>query len=150
MKYFSVFLFLIAVSINANAAIPSDFYPTTIEIFAESASMESIIDTDVKNADLTVHEIDRVEKIEKQLSGLLPKNITNEDAAQKYIEANLIADIKKQKENLANGWNSISRAKMYNLQRIPAVVFDKQIVVYGETLEDSIIKYQDYYVHESY
>lgn len=149
MKYFYLFSFFIAVSFNANAVIPSDFYPETIEIFGESASIEALIDTGVKDANLMLHEIDRVENIEKQLSGLLPKNITNEDAAQKYIEANLIADIKKQKENLANGWNSISRAKMYNLERIPAIVFDKQFIVYGETLEDSIIKYQDYHVEKN-
>ncbi|RTL26880.1 MAG: TIGR03757 family integrating conjugative element protein [Burkholderiales bacterium] len=96
-----------------------------IEVFTNS----SIYLTNTAGA--TVYLLDGLEQLEEELSQGLP---TNEAAAEPVARERLrkmgAAELQRRAANASEG---IARAGQYGIDRVPAIVFNGQSIVYGVT-----------------
>lgn len=99
--------------------------PVRIEVFTNS----SIYLTHTAGA--TVYLLDGLEQLEDELSQGLP---TNEAAAEPVARERLrrmgATELQRRAANAAEG---IARAGQYGIDRVPAIVFNGQSIVYGMT-----------------
>ncbi|MBR9910333.1 MAG: TIGR03757 family integrating conjugative element protein [Gammaproteobacteria bacterium] len=98
--------------------------PPTIEVFADSTFQQEA--PGVEN--VTVYVIDRIERLQQQLSQGLPRD--PESAKQEVIQRfqGLDTHLSRQLENAAIG---LLKAQRYGIDRYPAMVFEGRAVVYG-------------------
>ena len=96
---------------------------------------------------ITVYYIDRIDRIQKELSKELPANpVTAKQTALyrfKRIDSHLSSDL----ENAAKG---LVQAMHYGIDRYPAIVFDGNAVVYGITdVRAAIQRYRQWQAGEA-
>jgi integrating conjugative element protein (TIGR03757 family) len=98
---------------------------TAIEVFTDSMNPVA------NNADgITVYYIDRIDRLQKELSKDLP---SDPERAKKLVLGRfqrMDAQLSSELENAAKG---LVQAMQYDIDRYPAIVFDGDVVVYGVT-----------------
>lgn len=99
--------------------------PVLIEVFADSTFPPVN-----RRHQTTVYRLDRLKQLQQELSHQLPGN--PEKAKRLVLQRfqGMTSELSHQLENTAQG---LMRAHQYGLTRYPAIVFDRQAVVYGVT-----------------
>ncbi|MGH8567319.1 MAG: TIGR03757 family integrating conjugative element protein [Gammaproteobacteria bacterium] len=87
-----------------------------------------------------VYNLDLPARIEAELSARLPRD---REAAAQLASVELQGAWRKSAETLTHAYQGLLKARQYGLQKLPAVVFDGQAVVYGVIdLEQALGDYQ--------
>ena len=97
----------------------------TIEVFTDS-SLQIVFENNLAN----VYVIDRVHKLQEELSIDLPADSESAKALALQRFQRMDAQLSSELENAAKG---LVQATQYGIDRYPAIVFDGQAVVYGLT-----------------
>ncbi len=98
---------------------------TAIEVFTDSMNPVA------NNADgITVYYIDRIDRLQKELSKDLPANPEAAKQAALHRFQRMDSHLSSELENAAK---SLVQAMQYGIDRYPAIVFDGKAVVYGIT-----------------
>ncbi len=98
---------------------------TTIEVFTDSMNpVANGVDG------ITVYYIDRIDRLQKELSKDLPANPEAAKQAALHRFQRMDNKLSHELENAANG---LVQAMQYGIDRYPAIVFDGNAVVYGIT-----------------
>ncbi|MCP5348400.1 MAG: TIGR03757 family integrating conjugative element protein [Pseudomonadales bacterium] len=97
----------------------------TIEVFTDSR-----IQVVSGNDNTTVYVIDRINRLQQELSEDLP--VDSESAKKLVLQRYQRMDMQLSTE-LEKAANGLVQAMQYGIDRYPAVVFDGQAVVYGIT-----------------
>ena len=79
---------------------------------------------------ITVYYIDRIDRIQQELSKDLP---ANPEAAKQTVFRRFQRMDNKLSHELENASNGLVQAMQYGIDRYPAIVFDGEVVVYGVT-----------------
>lgn len=79
---------------------------------------------------ITVYYIDRIDRLQKELSKDLPANPEAAKQAALHRFQRMDNKLSHELENAANG---LVQAMQYGIDRYPAIVFDGNAVVYGIT-----------------
>ena len=109
--------------------------PHVIEVF--TSEKYPVVETDVKGTgsnvqvpEITVYKIDAIQSVERDLSRDLP-------AAPQQSKPIVLARIQNLDEPARSSMQAaatgLAKAMQYGIERFPAIVFDGQAVVYGET-----------------
>lgn len=81
--------------------------------------------------DVEIYDVRASERLEKQLSFNMPRT---ELAARKRINKIINKEGKERFEKrLVNAYRPLMKAIEFSIERVPAIVFDKELVVYGVT-----------------
>ena len=114
--------------------------PPSIEVFTtarypiETASTPAVL----------VYSLDLPALIEAELSTRLPPD---REAAAQLAGAELQGAWRKSAETLTHAYQGLLNARQYRLQKLPAVVFDGQAVIYGITdLSQALTHYRRWQV----
>ena len=103
----------------------ADKTPSEIEVFIDSMNPVA------NYADgITVYYIDRIDRLQQELSKDLP---TNPEAAKQTALRRFQRMDNKLSHELENAANGLVQAMQYGIDRYPAIVFDGKAVVYGIT-----------------
>ena len=97
----------------------------TIEVFTDSS-----LQTVSGNDHTTVYLIDRIYKLQEELSIDLPADSESAKALALQRFQRMDTQLSRELENAAKG---LVQAMQYGIDRYPAIVFDGQAVVYGLT-----------------
>lgn len=97
----------------------------TIEVFTDSS-----LQTVSENDHTTVYLIDRIHKLQEELSIDLPADSESAKALALQRFQRMDSQLSRELENAAKG---LVQAMQYGIDRYPAIVFDGQAVVYGLT-----------------
>lgn len=97
----------------------------TIEVFTDS-SRQIVSGTDPA----TVYLIDRINRLQLELSNNLPADPESAKALALHRFQRMDTQLSRELENAAKG---LVQATQYGIDRYPAIVFDGQAVVYGLT-----------------
>ena len=79
---------------------------------------------------LTVYRMDGMQRVEQSINSRLPKN---EAAARAWMEQNGERIRRETKAQVINAANGITMAQHYHINRLPAVLINRKVVVYGMT-----------------
>ena len=121
----------LGVALPAVAQQPEDLAHgiTTVEVFANSAMLITPVQSDRYR--LVIHRMDQLEQVKQMINQQIPKG--GEAPARAWFAANA-ERIKRQVRPAAiAAANAISLAKHYKIDRLPAIVINRQAVVYGLT-----------------
>lgn len=124
MKCFALPLLVAAMAGFACAAQPPQ--PTTVEVFANMATLVAVPQT--PSYKLQVYRLDVMALIEQQLSQGLPGVEADALAQLQRMEAQIR---RKYQAHIVNAANGMTMAIHYKLDRLPAVVINRQAVIYG-------------------
>lgn len=97
----------------------------TIEVFTDSR-----LQVVSGNAPTTVYVLDRINRLQQELSNELPADPESAKALALQRFQRMDAQLSSELENAAKG---LVQATQYGIDRYPAIVFDGQAVVYGLT-----------------
>lgn len=101
---------------------------TRVEVFANSAMhVHSPANPPYQ---LLVYRLDALQQVQAQINQQVPKT---EAEAREYFARNQEQIKRMISPAVMHGANGINLARHYGLERIPAIVFDGQSVVYGVT-----------------
>ncbi len=98
--------------------------PGRIEIFTTARYPIATASTPA----VLVYNLDLPGLIEAELSTRLPQD---REAAAQLASAELPGAWRKNAETLTHAYQGLLKARQYSLQKLPAVVFDGQAVIYG-------------------
>jgi integrating conjugative element protein (TIGR03757 family) len=120
----------LACCIGTVTAQPVGIADMTVEVFVNSA-MAVTLPAALSGLRVTVHRMDQLDLATQAIDQQIPRG--GEAEARRWVEANQ-ARIKRQVQPAAIATaNAISLATHYRIDRLPAVVINKQTVVYGVT-----------------
>lgn len=110
-------------------------YPRIIEVFATTdlaAAGEADVYRQLENQDLEIqiYRLDAIRQLESELSRDLASDPEQAKSAVMERIKLLNADARTEMQNAATG---MAKAMQYGIDRLPAVVIDGQVVVYGIT-----------------
>ncbi len=109
---------------------------TTVEVFANSAMLITPVRSD--RFRLVIHRMDQLEQVKAAINQQIPAG--GEGPARAWIAANE-ARIKNQVRPAAiAAANAIRLANYYRIDRLPAMVINRQAVVYGLTDVDAALE----------
>ncbi len=103
---------------------------TTVEVFANSAMSITPASGEGLPFKLDVYRLDAMQNVEHLINQSLPQTEAEAMAWVKANEARLRRQLQPMVVSSANG---ITLAAGYRLQRLPAIVINRQTVVYGVT-----------------
>ncbi len=84
--------------------------------------------------------LDEPAHIEAELSASLPQG---KDAAAEFAQAQVQGAWRDEAQRLTRAYQGLLKAKQYGVLRLPAIVFDGQMVVYGITdLDQALAHYR--------
>ena len=96
---------------------------------------------------ITVYYIDRIDRIQQELSKDLP---ANPEAAKQTVFRRFQRMDNKLSHELENASNGLVQAMQYGIDRYPAIVFDGNAVVYGITdVRAAIQRYRQWQTGEA-
>ncbi|MGH8650660.1 MAG: TIGR03757 family integrating conjugative element protein [Gammaproteobacteria bacterium] len=98
--------------------------PGRIEVFTTARTPIARASTPA----VRVYHLDLPTRIEAELSASLPQD---REAATQLASAALQGTWRKSAETLTHAYRGLLKARRYGLQKLPAMVFDGQAVVYG-------------------
>lgn len=112
----------------------------TVEVFANSAMHITPQPDQRLPYQLKVYRMDGLQQLEASLSQQLPQN---EAQARDWLASNQARIQRQMTPQAVEAANGIALAHHYKIKRLPAVVIDRQAVVYGLTdVEAAIRRYQ--------
>ncbi|WP_375576294.1 TIGR03757 family integrating conjugative element protein [Paracidovorax oryzae] len=119
---------LIAAAVCSAGAVWAQGAPsvTTVEVFANSAT--NLSTPSQPPYVLQVYRVDALAQLGRQFSARLPANEAQARAYMQQQEAQIRARYEDQITQAANG---MSLAMHYRLTRLPAVVINREAVIYG-------------------
>lgn len=103
---------------------------TTVEVFANSAMPITPAADPALPFQLKVYRLDAMQNAEHLLNQRLPQN---EEEAMAWVQANEARIRQQLQPAVANSAQGITLAMQLRLQRLPAIVINRQTVVYGIT-----------------
>lgn len=85
-------------------------------------------------------KIDESEKIRAYFESLFPRELLEHSDSEKnaYLAKNITPRIKAYAPEMMRAEMGITLAKMYRIERIPAVVINDKFVTYGVSVSDSV------------
>ncbi|MGH8624826.1 MAG: TIGR03757 family integrating conjugative element protein [Gammaproteobacteria bacterium] len=87
-----------------------------------------------------IYILDEPARIEAELSGGLPQG---KNAAAEFARAQVQGAWREPAQHLTRAYQGLLKARQYGVLRLPAIVFDGQVVVYGITdLEQALAEYR--------
>ncbi len=120
---------------SGNAAANADNGMTRVEVFT-TADMENVDEAaiDIKdlhrNIDLQFYPLNGIQLVETELS----KGLTSQPDQSKRLVLQRIQILDDQTQRrMQRSAVGLSRAMQYGIDRLPAIVFDGRVVVYGVT-----------------
>ena len=129
----TVLALLLVISLVTEAKIPTAMTPTVIEIFSTSDQPFSAVDSVVKKypqIELHIHQLDHINILEDQLS--LGLSADPETAKRRVLER-LQQLTPGTRSRLEHSATALATAVQYGVEQYPAIVFDRELVVYGLT-----------------
>ena len=100
----------------------------TVEVFANSAmNITAPANPPYK---LTVYRMDGMQRVEQSINSRLPKT---EPEARAWMAQNGERIRRETKAQVINAANGITMAQHYHINRLPAVLINRKVVVYGMT-----------------
>ncbi len=125
---------IVGATLTASAAMGSE--QPRIEVF--TTARHPIATTDLPSVE--VYHLDAPAALEAKLSARLPRD---REAAAQLASAEIQGTWRKSAETLTHAYQGLLKARQYSLQKLPAVVFEGQAVVYGVTgLEQALGDYR--------
>jgi len=119
------FILSIVLTVALCEPVLADKPPSAIEVFTDSMNPVA------NNADgITVYYIDRIDRLQKELSKDLPADPVTAKQTALHRFQRIDSHLSSELENAANG---LVQAMQYGIDRYPAIVFDGKAVVYGIT-----------------
>ncbi|MGH2708686.1 MAG: TIGR03757 family integrating conjugative element protein [Actinomycetota bacterium] len=110
--------------------------PPRLEVFTTARTPIATASTPA----VLVYNLDLPARIEGELSRRLPQD---REAAAQLASGELQGAWRKSAETLTHAYQGLLKARQYGLQKLPAMVFDGQAVVYGVIdLEQALGDYQ--------
>jgi integrating conjugative element protein (TIGR03757 family) len=132
------FLWLVSLVMSVNITFADkrgSGLPHVIEVF--TSEKYPIVETDIKGTgsnvqvlEITVYKIDAIQSVERDLSRELPAVPQQSKPIVLQRIQNLDEPTRSSMQAAATG---LAKAMQYGIDRFPAIVFDGQAVVYGET-----------------
>lgn len=120
----------------APQAAPAARGVMTVEVFANSAMLVTPAQTEQYR--LVVHRMDRLQQIKQYINQQIPRG--GESVARRWMMANQ-ARIKREITPAAvAAANAINLARYYRIDHLPAIVINRQAVVYGVTDADQAVQ----------
>lgn len=120
----------------AGAADPAARGVMTVEVFANSAMLVTPAQTDRYR--LVVHRMDRLQQIQQYINQQIPRG--GEAVARRWMMANQVRIKREITPAAVAAANAINLARYYRIDHLPAVVIDRQAVVYGVTDADQAVQ----------
>lgn len=140
-------VFVVLVCANAQAGMPANTYPCLIEIFTTTKShingAAAINQYDIyREIRLHIYDLDEIQRINEKLS----KGLTTDPELSKQVALQRLQQLQDiDRSQMQRSAIGISKAMRYGIGRYPAIVFDGQVVVYGEIdLQAAILRYQQW------
>lgn len=152
--YMSLLLVFSALS-GKSIAAPQDYWPQRAVMFHSSSEPESYVRYAQRrlgpNVPLDIYNVDEGAKLMQSWSDSFPKEILKADqqTIDQYVKENIAPLMRENTDILMRSKLGVSIAKMYGVERIPAIVFDGQYLVYGLQMGEAIKKYQFFKDRES-
>lgn len=113
----------------------------TVEVFVNSAMRVTPAPTGHESYRLIVHRMDRLQQVRQHINRQIPRG--GEQVARQWIAANQARIQREVQPAAVAAANAISMANYYRLDRLPAIVINRQTVVYGFTdVEQALNLYQ--------
>lgn len=137
-------------------AAPQDFWPQKAAMFyttEQSGQFTRYAKRYIgENTPLRMFNIDEGVKFMQSLSNEVPKEVLKlpKDEIDAYIAQNIAPKMKENTYQLMQSKLGLSFAKMYGVEKVPAIVFDGHYIVYGLPMNEAIKKYQIYKDKEAY
>ncbi|MEJ5209422.1 DUF1525 domain-containing protein [Denitratimonas sp. CY0512] len=131
-------------AVTTRAIAPDDLLPGRIRLFVSDQAPMQVSDRlaqvlEEAGVTVDVHHVDELAKAEAALNASLPKDMAEAEALMKRR----IADGMALDQEVQRGWLNVMMVRQFQIQRVPAVVFDDSQVVYGEyDLERALRHYQ--------
>ena len=120
--------------LGAMLATSAASQPPSIEVFTTARYPIATASTPA----VLVYNLDLPALIEAELSTRLPQD---REAAAQLASAELQGAWRKSAETLTHAYQGLLKARQYSLQKLPAVVFDGQAVVYGITISSQALSH---------
>ncbi|QFT13413.1 DUF1525 domain-containing protein [Vibrio sp. THAF190c] len=95
------------------------------------------------NTNFNYFKVDESEKLRAYFEGQFPKKLNDRPEVEKdaYLNKHIIPRIKAYAPEMMRSEIGITMAKMYRIERIPAVIINDKYVTYGLSVKDSIDMY---------
>jgi integrating conjugative element protein (TIGR03757 family) len=132
------FLWLVSLAMSVDSAFADprgSGLPHVIEVF--TSEKYAVVETGIKGTgsnvqvpEITVYKIDAIQSVERELSRELPAAPQQSKPIVLQRIQNLDEPARSRMQAAATG---LAKAMQYGIDRFPAIVFDRQAVVYGET-----------------
>ncbi|WP_199438344.1 DUF1525 domain-containing protein [Vibrio owensii] len=145
MKWFG--LFVIAFFPVVVTAAPQDYWPVKVEMFVDGP----VNDREMRLAKRTlgdvkfvVYDLAKERAFLAELESSVPDSVVRkgEDAVHAYIEREIKPLVEKNVDVIAESKIGQGLARMYRLDRVPAVVIDSRYVTYGVGVVESVRLFQ--------
>lgn len=122
--------FMMATAPQAQVILGDDLYRgiTQVEVFANSAMLVTPQRSDRYKLD--IYRLDAMSRVEQSINQALPQN---EADARAWLAANEARIRRQVQPVVANAANGITLAMHYRIDRLPAIVVNRQTVVFGMT-----------------
>ncbi|WCM90536.1 TIGR03757 family integrating conjugative element protein [Acidovorax sp. NCPPB 3576] len=122
--------FMMASLAQAQVILGDDLYRgiTQVEVFANSAMLVTPQRSDRYKLD--IYRLDAMSRVEQSINQALPQN---EADARAWLAANEARIRRQVQPVVANAANGITLAMHYRIDRLPAIVVNRQTVVFGMT-----------------
>ncbi|MGR5347494.1 DUF1525 domain-containing protein [Vibrio mediterranei] len=131
----------------AATAAPQDYWPDRVQYFiSEEVSQRDIriAQRFVRNAEFSIYDLSGVDKVNQDLQNSVPKRVVEqgEKATEAYIKEYVVPMASERVNEVLESKVGIAMAKVYGVERLPAVVLDGKYITYGLSVSDSVKAYQ--------
>ncbi|MGR5296823.1 DUF1525 domain-containing protein [Vibrio mediterranei] len=136
MRLIIPLLILLSANIQAKTINKVVWFTTTVT----NQSQELAAKESSKGAVFQLYYVDNTKKILTHFEELVPKELTDRNNRERdaYIQRHIAPKIKPYLPELMRSELGLSLAKLYRIERIPAVVINDKYVFYGLEVEDAL------------
>lgn len=147
MKIIKSSSLLFSALILSNSMAWAGSYPKDIKVFTQLAKADEIVDMarhDLPGVDIEVFFVDRYQDIMDSINSKLPfeqlKSMTEDErlawAKENIHETAELKTLRNMKSKLG-----VAYTRLFDIQRVPAVLLDDYYLTYGMTISESISAY---------
>ncbi len=140
-------MMVIAVLSGSAVAAPQDYWPKTVQYFTDGTQSPRelrVAERLMRDTDYRVYDVTFAAGYLKSLEDMVPEKVWKQgnEVTEAFIRANVLPDVKKNAEKIAESKVGLSLMKVYGLERLPAVVIDGKYTTYGLSVSDSVKQFQ--------
>lgn len=127
----------------------ADVWPTSIALFdatgmAFTAEGDYVREARLRKATITAYTVTRLADAEASVAAGLPTDA--EQARDEILRRLQSGELEPANGAIKDGWRALMAAQAMRVERVPAVVFDGGLIVYGvASLDDAIRQYRRYH-----